>query len=128
MDAARTPQTLVGGHQASRRRWRTSICAQGPLPYRDAAARGRRDVHYRRVLRGVATHNGWCRIWEHREDQETLVTVEFRYLTERQTEVVLQHEWFGGDEVVHMHNEGWDVCFFRLGELLEQAEYQIVLG
>ncbi len=53
--------------------------------------------------------------WEPHEERETLVTVEFRDLTDRQTEVVLRHEWFGDDEALHMHNEGWDGCFFRLG-------------
>jgi uncharacterized protein YndB with AHSA1/START domain len=38
--------------------------------------------------------------WEPYEDREPLVTVEFRDLTERQTEVVLQHEWFGDADTV----------------------------
>ena len=66
--------------------------------------------------------------WEPHENRETLVTVEFRELTKRQTEVVLQHEWFGDDQAIQMHSEGWNGCFLRLGDLLEDAEYQTVSG
>jgi len=46
----------------------------------------------------------------------TRVTLEFREISERETELTLIHDGFPDTELRDRHNEGWDGCLSRLAQ------------
>ena len=58
--------------------------------------------------------------WQGVEDaEESLVTVLFRSLSERETELTLQHKRFLDEEDLNSHAEGWAGTFDQLAAALE---------
>lgn len=58
--------------------------------------------------------------WQGVEDaKDSLVTLLFRPLSERETELTLQHERFLNEEDRDMHAEGWAGTFDQLAAVLE---------
>ena len=55
--------------------------------------------------------------WEG-SDLETLVTLEFKSLSENETELTLRHEGFDSEDTRNKHGQGWDGCLAKLETLL----------
>jgi uncharacterized protein YndB with AHSA1/START domain len=51
----------------------------------------------------------------------TRVTLEFRAVSDAETELTLTHEGFPETEIRDRHNEGWEGCLSRLAQKLKYA-------
>ena len=69
--------------------------------------------HYREVV--PSERLAWTWQWDG-SDVQTLVTVSFRAIDERTTELTLVHEGFREEESRDQHGAGWRSCLDRLSK------------